>query len=264
MIERLLDVRMEIEKAIPENDMSQRYLQVGGHNLSFTSSGVRLVASILVCLLDKDFKSILIDEPELGISPEVQGVLADFLFDIEVRKKYFPHIEKLVFATHSTVFLDRSRISNNFIVEKSGDNIDVRQVRTQQEFNKIHFFLLGNRFETLYLPSVIFIVEGKCDDLFIRRVLELEFPNVIFSVIRAGDDGRIKQMVHIASSFFSDLQKSPYRDRIFTILDSVHQKGVGLRFDKARNSRRECHCLGQEWHRVLLPGEGHFRNIRRR
>lgn len=86
--------------------------------------------------------------------------------------------------------------------------------------------MLGNRFETLYLPSGIFIVEGKCDEIYLRRLLELEYPDFVFSVIQAGDDSRISQVINMASSFFSDLQKSPYRDRIIPILDSVHASGL--------------------------------------
>jgi hypothetical protein len=68
-------------------------------------------------------KSVLLEQPELGISPEAQGILADFLFDRTHRANYFPHIKTLVFATHSTVFLDRNHITNNYTVEKSGDAI---------------------------------------------------------------------------------------------------------------------------------------------
>lgn len=226
LMKDLLGVGIEIAKADPNNEMSQRYLSCGGHNLSFTSSGTRLIASILTCLLDREFNTILIDEPELGISPEAQGALADFLFDREARQKYFAHIETLVFATHSTVFLDRRRIRNNYMVSKEGDTIELSRVETQQDLNRIHFLLLGNRFETLYLPSGIFIVEGKSEEIYLKRLLELTYPNAVFSVILAGDDSRIAEVINMASSFFSDLQKSPYRDRIIPVLDSVHSKGL--------------------------------------
>ena len=226
LMKELLDVEIEIAKADENNEMSQPYLSCGGHNLSFTSSGTRLIASILTCLLDKEYKVILIDEPELGISPESQGTLADFLFNKESRKKYFPHIETLIFATHSTVFLDRRRITNNYMVSKDGDTIDVSAVKNQQDLNNIHFFLLGNRFETLYLPTGVFIVEGKCEEVYFKRLLELESPDAVFSVIQARDDSRISEVISMASGFFSDLQKSPYRDRIVPVLDSVHTNGL--------------------------------------
>ena len=222
IINLLLGVVLEIRSTVEGNSMSQKYISCGGHNISYTSSGFRLIATLVTSLLDTEYDTFLIDEPELGISPEAQGQLADFLFDREHRAKYFSHIRTIVFATHSTVFLDRKRLQNNFTVSKHGDEITLSQVQTLADFNKVHFFLLGNRFETLYLPSIIVLAEGKCDDKFISRTLTLRYPNAQISVVPANSDDRIKEVLAIAKGLFSDLQKSPYRDRIFVILDSVH------------------------------------------
>ncbi len=226
IVRLLLGTELEIRFTVENNSMSQRYISCGGHNISFTSSGFRLVTTLVTSLLDADYDTFLIDEPELGISPEAQGVLADFLFDRTHRSTYFPHIKTLILATHSTIFLDRQNITNNFRVEKQGDEITLQRVEDQAEFNRIHFFLLGNRFETLYLPCSIVLVEGKCDHLFIERVLALRYPNSQFSVIPANSDGRIKEVLNIAKGLLTDIQRSPYRDRIFVVLDSVHSKGL--------------------------------------
>lgn len=135
-MEDLLGVEIQIAKADVQNEMSQPFLSCGGHNLSYTSSGTRLIASILTCLLDTDYHTILIDEPELGISPEAQGILADFLFDKASRERYFSHIKTLIFATHSTVFLDRRRLANNYVVSKSGDMIDIQKVDANKTSTK--------------------------------------------------------------------------------------------------------------------------------
>lgn len=226
IISTLLGVKLEIRHTVEDNSMSQKYISCGGHNISYTSSGFRLITTLVTSLLDTDYDTFLIDEPELGISPEVQGILADFLFDRAHREKYFPHIKTIVFATHSTIFLDRTHITNNYTVEKHGDEITVRRVENQMNFNDIHFFLLGNRFETLYLPSAIVLVEGKSDHSFIERVLALRFPGYLISVVPANSDSRIKEILNIAKGLFANLQKSPYRDRIFVILDSVHSAGL--------------------------------------
>lgn len=226
IVELLLGTRMEIRDTVPGNSMSQKYISCDGHNISFTSSGFRLIATLLTSLLDSDYDTFLIDEPELGISPEAQGVLADFLFDRVHRAKYFPHIRTIVFATHSTVFLDRRNISNNYVVSKSGDEIDLSQVSTLGELNKVHFFLLGNRFETLYLPSAILLVEGRTDHRFIERAAAVRFPNAQLSVIAANSDSRIREVLSIAGGLLTDIQRSPYRDRIFVVLDSVHSASL--------------------------------------
>jgi predicted ATP-dependent endonuclease of OLD family len=226
IVKLLLGVDIDIRHTVPENSMSQKYISCGGHNISFTSSGFRLITTLVTSLLDDSYDTYLIDEPELGISPEAQGVLADFLFDRAHRAKYFPHIRTLILATHSTIFLDRTHISNNFKVEKTGDEISIEKVENQTEFNRIHFFLLGNRFETLYLPSTILLVEGLCDHKFIERVMSLRYPNSQISVISANSDARIKEILNIAKGLLTDIQKSPYRDRIFVVLDYVHSASL--------------------------------------
>jgi predicted ATPase len=143
----LLGSKMDILHTIPSNSMSQQYISVNGHNISFTSSGYRLITSLVTSLLNEEYDTFLIDEPELGISPEAQGVFADFLFDETTRAKYFSHIKTLVLATHSTVFLDRKNITNNYFLSKTGDEIEVDKVDSVAQINRIHFFLLGNRLE---------------------------------------------------------------------------------------------------------------------
>lgn len=228
----LLDSNMEIIHTIPDNSMSQQYISVDGHNISFSSSGYRLITSLVTSLLDDDYDTFLIDEPELGISPEAQGIFADFLFDEQKRKKYFSHIKTLVMATHSTVFLDRNNITNNYFVEKTGNNIDVSKVTNVSDINRIHFFLLGNRLESLYMPSVIVIVEGKCDYQYIERVLHIKYPTTRFSIIQANTDSRIRDVFNVAKSLFGDIQKSPYHKRIFAVLDSVHGTGLIAHLEK--------------------------------
>ncbi len=222
IVKMLLGVDLDIRQTVDNNSMSQKYISCGGHNVSYTSSGFRLIMTLVTSLLDKDYDTFLVDEPELGISPEAQGLLADFLFDRTHRAKYFPHIRTLILATHSTIFLDRQHINNNFRIEKGGDEITIRRVESQTDFNRIHFFLLGNRFETLYLPSSILLVEGKCDHKFIDRVVTSRYPSSQLSVIAANSDTRIKEILNVAKGLLTDIQRSPYRDRIFIVLDSVH------------------------------------------
>lgn len=226
IMEDLLGSKMVMQYTVPENTMSQKYISVDGHNISYTSSGYRLIATLVTSLLDEDYDTFLIDEPELGISPEAQGIFADFIFNSEIRSKYFSHIKTVVLATHSTIFLDRRIITNNYFVEKNGDFIDISKVNTVSDINKIHFFLLGNRLESLYMPSAIVIVEGKCDFKYIERVLQVSYPDYRFSIIQANNDIRIRDVFNVAKNLFGDIQKSPYKERIFAVIDSVHGDGL--------------------------------------
>ena len=232
IMENLLGAKMEILHTIPNNSMSQQYISVNGYNISFTSSGYRLIASLATSLLDDDYHTFLIDEPELGISPEAQGIFSEFLFDPAMRERYFPHVRTLIMATHSTVFLDRVNIDNNYFVAKSGDVIDIEKTESVSDINRIHFFLLGNRLESLYMPSAIIIVEGKCDHAFIERVLNVKRPDVRFSIISANTDNRIREVFNTTKSLFGDIQKSPYQNRIFAVIDSVHGSGLVQQLEK--------------------------------
>lgn len=233
IVELLLGTKLEILHTVDDNSMSQKYISSDGHNISYTSSGFRLIMTLVTSLLNAEYDTYLIDEPELGISPEAQGILADFLFDRSHREKYFPHVKSLIFATHSTIFLDRLHIHNNYSMTKRGDIIDIHQTQTLADFNNINFFLLGNRLETLYLPTCIVITEGKCDHAYLTKILETRFPTLQLSIINANSDSRMKEIVNLTGSIFTDLQKSPYRTRIIAVLDQVHGADVIPTLQKA-------------------------------
>ena len=227
LVNQLLGAQAEISKTIPENEMSQRYMSVDGFNLSFTSSGFRLIITLLASFLDEDYTAFLVDEPEMGLSPEIQGVFADFLLQERNRREFFPHMSQIVLATHSPIFLDRATLRNNYVIERTGTEIFIRQVASVQELNSLQFLLLGNRFETLFLPSAILLVEGKTDHAYLSRVMASSFPSSLLSIVHCGDDSRLRQVLNIAVQMFTDLRRSPYADRIFVITDAVH--GTGLR-----------------------------------
>lgn len=63
IMEKLLGSKMEIRSTVSDNSMSQKYISVDGHNISFTSSGYRLIATLVTSLLDEEYNTFLIDEP---------------------------------------------------------------------------------------------------------------------------------------------------------------------------------------------------------
>jgi hypothetical protein len=117
-------------------------------------------------------------------------------------------------------------IHNNYFVEKNGNTIDVQQVESAGDVNRIHFFLLGNRFESLYLPSAIIIVEGKTDHAFLERVFSVRYRDKQLSLLNARNDVRVKEVFNICKDLFGDIQKSPYKDRVLVVLDQQHSAGV--------------------------------------
>lgn len=227
LIEKFFDIKMEPKNIQEWYPFSQKYLNCNGVNLAYMSSGFRLCLYLLAAMLDDKFSIFIIDEPELGISPELQWNLADLLLNKENREKYFPHVKQLILATHSTIFLDSQVIGNNYMIKKNGNEISIQKTANISELRNIHFFLLGNRFETLSLPSAIVLVEWKTDKQFINFVFAKRFPNKKISV-QFGDwkksdqkewwDGHIVSLGRkIAETL--DIQSSPYKTRTFVVLD---------------------------------------------
>ena len=175
-------------------------------------------------LLDERFESVLIDEPELGLAPKVQQQFADIFQDPHKRQEKFPHLKQVFLATHSHVFLSRRDIQSNFTVTKQGNKISVEQIKSISDFHRLQFNLLGNSLENMFFPGAIVIVEGKTDKAYLDKLLQLRFPDGKITVTGSGGD--VKRRVYTLKDVFGGLTASPFRNRLFVVLDSVHQRGL--------------------------------------
>lgn len=227
---KMLGEEFRLEQVDPENKLSQHYIDVGGQNLAVSSTGTRLLMMIVAACLDDHYCILLVDEPELGLSPSLQAVLARYLFHDERRQKYFPHMKQLFIATHSHLFLDRGAISNNFVVTKVGNEISIRQVDSWSAYHDLQFNMLGNHLEALFLPAAIVIVEGDTDYDYIKRVFLVFFSEKRISVVWSGGADDTRNKLHVIDDSLGGLMKSPYRERVFILLDK-------RRFDKKQQIR---------------------------
>jgi AAA domain, putative AbiEii toxin, Type IV TA system len=224
LCEDILETPFRLRKAEEDNDLSMRYVEVGDQNISVASTGARLLITLLGICMDDRFSALLIDEPELGLSPRVQERLAALFQDPGRRELAFPHLRQIFIATHSHLFLAPRNIEDNFVVTKAGNQISLTQVTTTSEYHRLQFNLLGNSLESLFLPAGIVVVEGKCDVAYIDRIIQLRFPGRRLTVIGSG--GNVKQKVHGLREVLGELGKSPFRSRLFVVLDAVHQPGL--------------------------------------
>jgi predicted ATPase len=220
----LIENQFSLKKVEQDNDLSPRYIDMDGQNLSVGSTGARLLMTILGLCMDDRFSSMLIDEPELGLSPKVQEALSTFLHDQEQRKKYFPHLERVYLATHSHLFLCRTDITSNYIVAKQERRITLTRVQEIGEFHRLQFNLLGNAFESMFFPSAIVVVEGKTDHAYLDRAVQLRLRGRRVTVIPGAGD--VKKKVYGLREAFGDLEKNPFRARLFVVLDKTHQPGL--------------------------------------
>ncbi len=221
---RLIGSSFSLRRVDENNELSVRYIDVDGLNLSVSSTGTRLLMTLLGLCMDDRFKSLLIDEPELGLSPRVQRALAAFLQDTDARREAFPHLKQVVLATHSQIFLHSAEIDANYVVRKDFRKITLARVRSIADFHRLQFNLLGNSLEGLFLPSAVVFVEGETDQVYIERVVALRYSGRNVVVVRSGGDP--KRKLATLRETLGDLQKSPLRSRLFVVSDSVHAKGL--------------------------------------
>lgn len=217
----LLGQQVSFKRVNPDNDLSKHYIEVNGTNMSFASAGTRLLITLLGTLVNPEYNTYLLDEPELGLTPRIQNQLVQFLYNSENRKEYFPHIENLIVATHSHLFLDKSNLGNNFVIETQNNVIEINQVNSISKLHELQFNLLGNTFESLFLPSLIVLVEGKTDHEFISKVIESRFPDHRVAVIHTNNDTAIKEELFRLQRLLFDISTSPYKDRILVVVDKV-------------------------------------------
>ncbi|HEX2650003.1 MAG TPA: AAA family ATPase [Burkholderiales bacterium] len=220
----LIGVPFTLEKVNPDSELSVRFIRAGTQNISVASSGTRLLMTLLGLCMDERFKTLLIDEPELGLSPKIQAALSAFLHDGAERAKYFPHLKQVIVATHSHLFLNRADLTSNYMIEKNGAAISMRRVQDVSAFHRLQFNLLGNSLESLFLPSAVVYVEGETDQSYLERVIALRFPARNVVVVKSNGDP--KQKLHSLKEHLGDLQKSPLRDRLFVVVDAKHARGL--------------------------------------
>lgn len=218
----LIGNRFSLRKLDPDNELSMRYIDMDGQNVSVGSTGTRLLMTMLGLCMNEKFDCLMIDEPELGLGPRVQSRFGRFLSNPERRSQYFPHLRQIFIATHSHLFLDKKNISNNFVVEKTENQISIEQISNFAELHRLQFNLLGNDPEDLYLPSAFVIVEGKTDEIYLRTVLQKKFPAQNILVLPSGGD--VKRIVNSLRSMLGDFTRSPFKYRTFVVLDAVHNR----------------------------------------
>jgi AAA domain, putative AbiEii toxin, Type IV TA system len=234
MFRELVGNTISIQHTTRGNSMTPFYVEIDGEPLHYGSTGTRLLLTLLGCCFDSRLTYLFIDEPELGLSPKIQSIVAHLFIDPDMRAQYMPHLKGLFITTHSHLFLDRT-ITNNFIVTKEAGVIRSRQVTTIGEFHELQFNLLGNDLESLFMPSAIVIVEGITDQKFLSRLISLHIPKRKITVVRGGGDGELGTKLHTLREAFGELDRSPYHDRVFGLLDKTNSvrksklAGIGIK-----------------------------------
>ncbi|SHG67392.1 ABC-type Mn2+/Zn2+ transport system, ATPase component [Fodinibius roseus] len=253
--------KLSIKRSDEKNRYSPPEIRIDGLKPTQQGSGSRAVLSILVKLLDPDLEVLCIDEPELSIEPKTQRILFDLIKQVSEGKEDLPQ-KKIILATHSHIFIDKFDYQNNFkvvnkylfkkptlenIIEEKEyhQSLDLNreapiidppretiflQVKNEGELQQSVYDLLGGSPADLFFPSNIIIVEGKSDEVFLKRIYEL--------MVAKGDVKQKKLAFHYAGGYdktkystesIIQIMKTQsyipvYKDKICGIFDKPNKK----------------------------------------
>ena len=175
------------KRKYPENDASAMLLEMNGFSITKQGSGARATLEIFIKLFDPKVKVLCIDEPELGLEPNLQKHLFKALKDKASPEK------KIILATHSHHFLDTEDISANYTCQRDSEGkISISLV---QNLKTVIFKLLGNNLSSFLFPEYILVLEGASDTIFLDRCLSLLSKNG-FAVHSSDGNGNISYAVN--------------------------------------------------------------------
>ncbi len=143
-------------------------------------TGARAVLPIMIQLYNPNVNFLAIDEPELGLEPRMQKLVFRAIKDATEGRNGFP-MKRVLLATHSHLFLDRTNLSNNFSTKKSAGKVSIAQVISPDELQDATFKLLGSNPSDLFFPSNIIIVEGVTDCIFLNSIYKIGREQGLFS-----------------------------------------------------------------------------------
>lgn len=217
--------KLKFEKTNPKNQYSPPKITIDERLITEQGSGSRAVLVILSRIFDPKIKTLLIDEPEIGVEPRVQKHIFTLLKKVAQGADGLPK-KRIYLATHSHLFLDKEEHTNNFIVSKdSNGNAQVRQVVSKEELHDLVFRLLGNSPDDLFFPKNIVVVEGVSDSIFLTKVLELRGCHGI-SVHFADGETKVMDAVEGIDQMLKSTVYAPlYRKRLCILVDKQVKQG---------------------------------------
>ena len=161
----------------------------------------------------------LIDEAELHLHPTAQRHLKLALKDIALGG------DQVFINTHSSVLVaDDFAEQTIFCVEKCDKKSAIMAIDNKGK-SAVIYELLGGSPNDLLLPRNFLIVEGKSDQMFIKRIIDRfynDMPQI--QIVRAeGDIDKERDSMNGINTVFAPLNLSGiYRDRLVILCDSPH------------------------------------------
>lgn len=227
-----------------EHDIATLTYEEYGKQLDilYSGSGLKHFVDILLKATISGANIILIDEPEMGLHPDLQRKFLSYLNKIAEEKDI-----QIFIATHSPVLLNYADLMSYYRITNSKGNREVTFVSP----DAIHTILsdMGIRPSDVFNQDICLLVEGSSDVIFFEYIIQNlyseEFKNISVGVVQYGGssaDGIISGSIDISNII--PAQKYTYwiRDR-----DAKPTENPSINSTKFKNVLEnlnlECHIL---------------------
>lgn len=168
-------------------------------DILYSGSGLKHFLDVLVKTTISGADVVLIDEPEMGLHPDLQRRFISYLHKLEEEKDV-----QIFLATHSQVLLNYADTLNYYRVRNSSGDRNISSVPD----DAIHTILrdLGLRPSDVFNQDMCLMVEGASEIVFfehiIRNLYEKEFEKVGIGILQYGGlaaDGIISGSIDVSN-----------------------------------------------------------------
>ncbi len=218
-------------------------------DILYSGTGLKQFLDIVIKITLAQARVVLIDEPEVGLHPDLQRKFVDFM-NQWAREKGL----QFFLATHSPVFLSHAGVTVFRITNRRGQR-DV--ARIDRESLHTVWADMGIRPSDLLQNDIVVMVEGQKDvivfDHIINNLYQQELDGVSVGVVQYGGssaDGIIGGDIDVGNITSAQGYVLWVRDR--DAKPTAQPSTNARKFDNAlRRAEQMCHILGQreiEWY----------------
>ena len=210
----LFDVSIVSQNAEWRND--EHHINILGEG-----SGLKSIFQICAALTSVDIDTIIIDEPELSLEASLQKKLHDALNLLSESKR-------VIVATHSPLFLNRSTPENNFNVTIEDQTPKIVPVKDTKQLFKVMSEKFGVELNDSFLPDAIVVIEGASDEVLVKEYVRLAgiAKNIFYH--RHGLDTNMTEeaknlKTHLGVYTRGTTNFYPYENKVFVLTDYLDQ-----------------------------------------
>lgn len=208
----------------------------------YAGTGLKHFIDIFVKVTLSQASVVLIDEPEMGLHPNLQREMLNFIYELAQNKGI-----QFFFATHSPVFLTDIDKINVFRIQNCSGKRSASTV--SKEFLHTIWGDLGLRPGDLLQNDIVILVEGQADIIFFEEIINglyhEEFKDIAIGIVQYGGsaaDGIISGKIKIENIVSGKSDRLWIRDRDAS--PSNNPSPNNIKFRNALEKHGEnCHIL---------------------